>query len=232
VSVVRAMRPLLAVMIGSSLALFAAGARADDDESIEPPKSTPPSSKVDTTYGRINGDVGLVLGAGATFGPRSPRASADLRVRYMETAGLFLTYEDGSLAGKSAEPLRVVALGVEVRPLFMGRWLTGRELGLPRLDLVLDSFALELGGFLAQPEGGSLGDHPGLQAGLGLEIPIFPRASGPWVGLHGGIRWSDTALGGDVPRGPDDRALFGTITIEWHQIVGAHVADVNDTAPR
>jgi hypothetical protein len=114
----------------------------------------------------------------------------------------------------------------------MARWLTGRELGAPRADLMLDSLALELGGFLAQPEGGTLGDQPGLQAGLGLEIPIFPRASGPWIGLHGGVRWSEAVLGGAAITGPDDRALFGAITIEWHQIVGAHVVDLRDTAPR
>jgi hypothetical protein len=222
-------RALFLAVLGPTL-FFARPSRAADDE-IEPP-STPASSKADTTYGRIAGDVGVVLGAGATFGPRDPRSTADLRFRYMETAGLFLTYEDGSLSGKGAEPLRVLAFGVEIRPLFMARWLTGRESGKPRFDLMLDSLAIELGGFLPQPEGGTFGDHPGMQAGLGFEIPILPRASGPWIGMHGGIRFSDTALGGDLPRGPDDRALYGAITLAWHQIVGVHVADVHDTAPR
>jgi hypothetical protein len=229
----RPTRALLVTTLALSLAVVAAPrpARADDDE-IEPPKASPPSAKPDATYGRIAGDVGLVFGAGATFGPRSPRVAADLRFRYLETAGLFFTYEDGSLSDTSAEPLRVLALGFEIRPLFMARWLTGHELGAPRADLMLDSLALELGGFLAQREGGTLGDQPGLQAGLGFEIPIFPRASGPWIGLHGGVRWSEAVLGGATITGPDDRALFGTITIEWHQIVGAHVVDLRDTAPR
>jgi hypothetical protein len=233
------MRPIRTILATTLVVPFAAfvvpgSALADDDE-IEPPKTSPASAKPDATYGRIAGDIGLVLGAGATFGPRSPRLSADLRFRYLETAGLFFTYEDGSLvssSGTSAEPLRVLALGFEIRPLFMARWLTGHELGAARADLMIDSLALELGGFLAQPEGGTLGDQPGLQAGLGLEIPVFPRASGPWIGLHGGVRWSEAVLGGAAITGPDDRALFGTITIEWHQLVGAHVVDLRDTAPR
>ena len=81
-------------------------------------------------------------------------------MRYLETAGLFLTYEDGAIFGNAAEPVRVLAGGLELRPLFLGRWLTGRELGNARLDLALDSLGLELGGFFAQPQAGSFGAAP------------------------------------------------------------------------
>jgi hypothetical protein len=192
----------------------------------------PPSDKPDATYGRLDGDIGLVGGVGVAVGPRSPRAAVDLRLRYMETAGLFFTYEDGKAFGGSPEPVRVLAGGLELRPLFIARWLTGRELTLPRVDLLLDSFGIELGGFFAQPVGGTLGERPGFQAGLGLEVPILPKASGPWIGLHGGLRWSDGVLGGDAVQGPADRAAFLSITLAWHQIVGSHVVDVNDRAPR
>jgi hypothetical protein len=193
---------------------------------------TPPSATPDPTYGRVDGDIGLVVGVGVAVGPQSPRASAELRVRYLETAGLFLTYEDGALFGNGAEPVRVLAGGLELRPLFLGRWLTGRELGIARLDLALDSLGFELGGFLAQPQGATFGQRPGLQAGLAIELPILPRASGPWVGFHGGIRFSDVALSGGPTSDPADRALFLSITLAWHQTVGAHAVDPLDRAPR
>ena len=46
------------------------------------------------------------------MGPRGPRASADARVRYLSTASLFITYEDGPLLSSRAEPRRALALGV------------------------------------------------------------------------------------------------------------------------
>lgn len=185
----------------------------------------------DSAYGRVDGDLALAFGAGATLGPRAPRATADLRFRYMQTAGIFGTYEDGPLVGSAAEPRRAVAAGVELRPLFLARWLRGWESGKPYLDLTIDSLALELGAVFVQPEGARVGAKPGLQAGLGLEVPFFPRASGLFLGLHGGVRWSDTVLGGSAVTGPSDRALYLAISVSWQQIFGAHVVDVGDTAP-
>jgi hypothetical protein len=193
---------------------------------------TPPSATRDTTYGRIDGDIGLVLGVGVTVGPDAPRGSVDLRVRYLETAGLFFDYEEGAIFGNGAEPVRVLAGGLELRPLFLGRWLTGHELGNGRLDLAIDSLGFEIGGFFAQPQYGQLGERPGLQAGVGIELPILARASGPWIGLHGGIRFSDSALSGGPTSDPADRAFFLSITLAWHQIVGAHAVDAFDVAPR
>ena len=207
--------------------------RADEpSEAIEPPP-TPPSAKPDTTFGRLDGDLAVVVGAGLTIGPRSPRAAADLRFRYLDTAGLFFDYEDGVLLGHGSDPQRVLAGGLELRPLFLGRWLTGREFGHARLDLALDSLGLELGAFVAQPVGASsLTERPGLQLGFGFELPIAANATGPWLAFHGGIRWSDRVLGGADVVDPADRALFLTITIAWHQILGVHLVDLGDRRSR
>jgi hypothetical protein len=186
---------------------------------------------VDTTYGRIDGDLGLVFGAGATFGPRAPRATLDVRVRYLDTAGIFTSYEDGIVANGS-DPRRVFAAGFEIRPLFLARWLVGRELGRARLDLLLDSFGLELGTFFEQPSGGSFDAAPGLQAGIGLEVPILAQARGPWIAFHGGARWSDASLEGQAIATPQDRALFLSVTLAYHQVVAAHLVDFRDTAVR
>jgi hypothetical protein len=199
-------------------------------EEPAPPRVFTPTE--DGTYGRIEGDLGVVVGAGGVLAPRGPRGSVELRLRYLDTAGIFVTEEDAPLFGSPSDPRRVFATGIEVRPLFLARWLTGREFLSARPDLLVDSFGLELGAFFEQPQGAAFASRPGVQAGLGIELPILPRASGPFIGLHGGVRWSDSALEGASISGPNDRALFLSITVAWHQIFGAHVVDFRDGAPR
>jgi hypothetical protein len=185
-------------------------------------------SRIDSSDGRFDGDLGVVGGLGATFGPRGPRAALDARIRYLSTAGLFATYEDGPLLGSSAEPTRVIAFGLEVRPLFLARWGTGHELGIPRLDLALDSLGLELGAVFSQPAGARFGARAGLEAGLGLELPILPRASGPLVGLHAGARWSEAALAGGPLDGAADRALYVSVLVGWQALFGSPIIDFDD----
>jgi hypothetical protein len=197
----------------------AGGARAD----------SPP---VDASYGRIEGDVALVGGAGVVVAPRGPRVGAELRLRYLETAGIFATYEDAAFFGSDPEPRRALAIGLELHPLFLARWLAGRETQRARLDLAIDSISLEVGAFFAEPAGESFGSRPGVQAGVGLELPILARATGPWVGLHAGVRWSEDALTTGAVATVDDRSAFLAVTLQWHQLFVTHVVDVGDEAPR
>jgi len=185
----------------------------------------------DTSYGRIDGDVAVVGALGMTLVPGAPRATADARFRYLSTAGAFFTYEDGPLIGASSEPRRAFAMGAELRPLFLARWARGLEWGHPRLDLAFDSIGLDLGAVLLQPEGKRFAGTPGLQAGIGFELPIMAKASGLFVAVHTGVRWSNTALGGGPLAGPGDRAAFLTLAFSWQQIFGAHVVDLGDPAP-
>jgi hypothetical protein len=214
--------PLLVVaalaMVAGPLVLVGAVARAQD--------------RAEPTYGRLQGDVTAVVGAGAVVAARGPRAEGELRLRYLETAGLFASYEDGPLLGSAAEPARLLAGGLELRPLFLVRWLTGRETQRARVDLVLDSFGLELGATLAQPAGTSFASRPGVQAGLALEVPILHEATGPWIGLHVGLRWSEQALASGVIANPDDRGAFASITLAWHEMLLTHLVDLGDRAPR
>ena len=186
----------------------------------------------DTAYGRIDGDLSASLGAGAAFGPRGPRGALDLRLRYLWTAGIFVTYEDGPLFGSSAEPRRALAGGLELRPLFLAFWLQGKDLGNAYWDLTLDSLGLEIGAVFMQPVGTSFASRRGLQAGLGLQLPILPRATGPAIGVHAGGRWSEAALGGRDLDGPSDRAFYLLVTLGWQQVFGAHIVDLGDRAPR
>lgn len=182
----------------------------------------------DASYGRVGGDVTLVAGAGAVVAAQGPRGEAELRLRYFDTAGLFAAYEDGPLLGSDAEPRRVFSAGLEVRPLFLFRWLEGHETSRGRLDLLVDSIGIELGAAFQQPYGGEFGSRPAAQLGLALELPVFASATGPWIGLHGGMRWSDIALAGGSTSSPDDRSLFLAITAAWHQVVLVHAVDPGD----
>ncbi|MGD0526249.1 MAG: hypothetical protein ABSE49_13945 [Polyangiaceae bacterium] len=184
------------------------------------------------TYGRFQGDVTLVAGLGGVVAARGGRAEAELRVRYLESVGVFATYEDGALVGSAAEPTRVLSTGLELRPLFLFRWLTGREAQRARFDLAVDSLGLELGATFAQPAGTSFGSRAGLQAGLGVEVPLLTRATGPWLGFHAGVRWSDEALATGVVANADDRSGYVAISLAWHQLVVTHVVDEGDEAPR
>src|SRR5262245_27848541 len=106
----------------------------------------------DTTYGRVDGDLGFEVGLGAAIAPRGVRGAADFRFLYLQSAGVFVTYEDAF--GGPAAPMRVLSLGGEIRPLFLGRWLQGLHSGAPYFDLFADSLSLSIGAFFAQPQSG------------------------------------------------------------------------------
>lgn len=213
---------------GVALLLLAQSAQA-----LDPPP--PPAARADlparladhdTADGRFDGDLGLVFGLGATFSGSDPRGAADLRLRYLETAGIFASYEESFGAGPPNPP-RLVALGLEMRPLFLARWVTGTDFGLAWPDLALDSLGLELGAVF-EPSGGPF-SRPGLQVSLGLELPLLAKTTGPWLALHGGGRFTEASLGGvSIPRGSE---AFLEITVAWHQTIATHLVDVNDVAP-
>jgi len=199
----------------AAIALRATDARAGDDPS----------------HGRVDGDLTVVAGAGASVVPGGARADAELRLRYLETAGIFATYEDRLLARSEVEPLRVLATGLEVRPLFLFRWLKGLETSSARGDLAIDSIGLEIGAAFLQPAGAAFASIAGLEVGLGFELPVVASVTGPWLRFQGGIRWSDSALASGQVRGPDDRSAYLAITLAWHQAILVHAVDAGDRAP-
>jgi hypothetical protein len=187
--------------------------------------------QTEASYGRVEGDIAFAMGAGVVAAPRGGRGEVELRARYLDSAGIFATYEDGRLFGSAAEPGRVLSGGLELRPLFLYRWLQGQEMEAARWDLLIDSFGLELGATLSEPSGQGL-TQAGLQAGIGVEFPILLRASGPWVGIHGGVRWSDVALSYGQAATADDRGLYLAVTLSWHAVVLTHLVDWRDEPRR
>ncbi len=203
------------VLVAAAVPSVTTPSRADDRD----------DAARDPTHGRIEGDATLVVAAGATFGPRDPRPTVGARMRYLSSAGIFAAYEDGSLFGGRAEPARVISVGGEWRPLFLGRWFLGKESGVGRVDLALDAVGLEVGAYVAQPQGRALESAPGLQLGVVLGVPLLPRASGPWISARGGLRVGPSALEGAPPRGPADRALYLSLELAWETVVLLHLVD-------
>lgn len=187
-------------------------------------------SQTDTSYGRLDADSAIAFSAGAAFDVRGVRGALDLRYRYLHTAGIFLTYEEGFGAG--SEPVRLGAAGIELRPLFLGRFLQGLEIGSPRLDLLIDSLAFELGAFVAQPAVGGFGDVAGLSFGLGAELPLLRSTAGPFLAVRAALRWSREALSAADTTTVDVEAFVVTVALGWQVNFGAHVVDVGDERPR
>jgi hypothetical protein len=186
--------------------------------------------RTEATYGRVAGDITLGAALGGAVASGGPRVEGELRMRYLESAGIFATYEDGSFMG-GADPQRVLAAGFELRPLFLARWLKGHESEQPFFDLTIDSIGIELGATLVQPASASFGARSGIEVGLGVEMPLGTEADGPWIGVHGGVRWSDEALASGRVDGASDREGYLALSFAWHKVVETHVVDVSDQLP-
>lgn len=146
----------------------------------------------DGVYGRFDGDLDLGAGVGASYltGAERFAFSARLSAHYFSVAGVYVDYSDALDA--EADPRRALGFGVDVRPLFIPRWSTNRQVGRPFLDLTLDSISLGLGAFFAQPSDESFGDERGFEASLGLGLPLLARADGPWLELRGALEWPNS----------------------------------------
>jgi hypothetical protein len=209
-------------LLGAALALLpGAPARADDD--------------ADGVYGRFDGDLELHLGAGVAFAHGGPMLAAHFEALYLSTAGIYARYTDAvGSEGPSVE--RSIATGLTLQPLFLGRYAKNMEQGPARLDLLLDSIALDIGAFwhdARDPVGESLGLSPGLEVGLGLSLPILAQASGPVVTLRGALRWRSVDLSAAPPtENVLERGAHLAITLAWHQIVRTHIVDAGDRLSR
>jgi hypothetical protein len=140
-------------------------------------------------------------------------------------------YQDGSALSSSAEPRRSLSFGTELRPVFLARYLQDLESRHAWMDLIMDSLSLDLGVVFAQPAGESFGGQPGLQAGVGFGVPVLLRVDGPWIGVHGGVRWSEDALATGHARKVSDQAPYLAITIVYEQLFMTHIVDAGDRRP-
>ncbi|MBM4358269.1 MAG: hypothetical protein FJ096_09175 [Deltaproteobacteria bacterium] len=148
------------------------------------------SARADGAYGRLDGDLAVALDAGLSAGGQGAGFAARARASYLSMAGIYLGFEEGlGLPEQSLE--RRMAGGVEVRPLFVARFLSDLERGPALLDLWLDSTGLDVGAHVtwlspAVCAAGCRSD--GLELAAHTALPLVARASSPFVGLRVGVR--------------------------------------------
>jgi hypothetical protein len=185
-SVRRAISALSVLM----LTLLASRTVRAEDVSARVPRSSEGGSG-DGVYGRFDGDLDLGLALGAELGSAG-NAAPSLRAtaHYFSVAGV---YVNGRIkAGDESAP-SLFGLGVDLRPLFLPRWVKGLQTGTAFFDLTLDSLSLSLGAFWAKPGAHEIEAHRGFDAQLGLGFPLLATAAGPWLEARGALRYPDGA---------------------------------------
>jgi hypothetical protein len=180
----------------------------------------------DGTYGRLDGDLDISVGAGVAFAPTGPSIAGLGRAMYLETAGLYLGYSDALGADRTV--LRSASFGVGLRPLFLPRWGFDLEKGPATLDLALDALTLDVGAVFGAYLDVAPSTAPGVEIALGTEVPLAAQAAGPWIGVRGALQWrSDELARTTEPSLPSTR-VSAAITLSWHAIVNAHIVDARD----
>ncbi len=204
------MRSLSALLTLLAVAIAAPCAHAQDGDGV---------------YGRLDGDLALsagLLGGAVTHDRVHPAwtgaALVELRARILDTGGLFVAGE-WRPEGDSR-----VTLGVDIRPLFLPRFLLGAVTRVRWVDLLIDSIGLDLGAAIG-PFDSQAG--VGLAIGFGLDVPLFlPDETSTGLFLRLGARYvTASALDQAAPRGGttdwvllaglDFRGLVGTGLPRW-----------------
>lgn len=185
----------------------------------------------DGAYGRLDGDLDLSIGAGVAVAAGAPGLAARASAVYAQMAGLYLGYAD-ALGQQDALVDRSIAAGVALKPLFWGRFANELERGPAHLDLFIDSFVFEVGAFWAAPRGRDLVVDPGLEIAAGFGFPILADATGPFIEVRGAMRYRREDLAGTSAADAGERGAMLTITLAWHHVVMAHIADAGDRVLR
>ncbi len=165
-----------------------------------PDRAAAQSLSGDGAYGRLQGDTTVSAGLGAGVATAVQQVyCADFRARYLDSAGLVLSPE------WRPEGEAGLATAVELRPLFLGRFLTNQYTGRSWVDLTLDSIGLELGTWI-----GPLSEHTGvaLLAGAGIDMPLGGDGQqGLWL-RFGGRFYHALETDNAAPKGGRSEAIF------------------------
>ena len=181
----------------------------------------------DGIYGRFDGDLELRAHAGAAFAAGGPAFAASLSALYLSTAGIYAHYTDAFGAG-GPRVLRSVSGGVHFAPFFLARTAVNAQRGPAFSDLLIDSFAFELGAVWSKPRDKEPDDTPGMEAALGLAVPLFARATGLFIGVRAALRWRPGDFAAGPPSSVADRGGLLSLTLGWHHVLRTHLVDVGD----
>ncbi len=175
----------------------------------------------DGVYGRLDGDIVLAPNLGVQTYRADTDAALGIRTMYVLTLGLSLQHADSQFQiGKRSNNRSITSLEMRLCPLFLVRWSQATELGPPLLDLTLDSLALGIGAFWDYDRNqGYLRRGTSLSAGLSL--PLFAKASGPWL---------DATMALRLAEGPAYSAqanvMYG-LALSWAWFVDSRLHDDN-----
>ncbi len=185
-----------------SLTLLLAGSPADAE--------WPPRTESDGVYGRFSGDTDVSLKLGGMVRDSGLAGSVGASAHYYSLLGVTGDYSE-SLVADSLHA-RSAAIGVELRPLFLPRWVLGLERGPAWLDLALDSAALGFGAYFTDAEAEGRGSR-GAWLSLGAGAPLLAAASGPWLELRALRRFPDP----DAFAAAAHNAMF--VYLSWHHVL-------------
>lgn len=183
-------------------------------------------ASADGSFGRIEGDAAVQfdLGGGADDGHGA--ISAGMTARYLQTAGLYTMW----LVHPNDErhPRWSAAVGIELRPLFLPRFLQNWQGSSATWNLLLDSIGLRFAAVTAS-DGPLRHGGPGFDAGLGLSLPLSADSNGPLLASAACVRWSHVDMAAsDDPH----RAFVWTLTLAWQSIFDSRVVDAGDHGPQ
>ena len=184
------------------LSLLLAGGTASAD--------WPPRTESDGVYGRFSGDTDISLKLGGMVRDSGLAGSVGASAHYYSLLGVTGDYSE-SLVADSLHA-RSAAVGMELRPLFLPRWVLGLERGPAWLDLALDSAALGFGAYFTDAEAEGRGSR-GAWLSLGAGVPLLGEAAGPWLELRALRRFPDP----DALAAAAHNALF--VYLSWHHVL-------------
>jgi hypothetical protein len=190
------------------LLCWVAARPAAAQEASEAERLHAPSPGSDGVYGRFDGNIDLGLAAGVELEAGEPRASLRASGHYLSSAGVYLRYEEG-FGSNDLRPRRALALGIDVRPLFLPRFALDMQHGPALLDLTLDSLSLSAGAYLAQPPLDSFGEERGFDLGLGVGVPLCGEARGLWLEARAERRFADHG----------ENAWLFTLALSYHTLI-------------
>ncbi len=179
----------------------------------------------DGAYGRLDGDLALALDAGMGLRDKEPVFVASACARYLQTAGIYSTWQH-RLRTQDADSSYVLSMGIEVRPMFLPRFLTDSEQGPARLDLVVDSLAFRVGTIVGASPLYSW-THPGFEGAIAVGMPLSTEAAGPWLGTSLALQVSPNPPS-SVRDSSFGTALVFAVTVGWQALFAAHVVDLAD----
>jgi hypothetical protein len=165
------------MIAAGAVSLFAMSAHASD-------VITP-----DGVYGRLRGDTALSVeaGGGLAIAPDGLRPNIEVtaRARYLDMAGIFLSYDNAPGASR----FDGLSLGIDLRPLMFARIFSDWEQGPRFLDLMVDSIGFDFGTAWMRP-GDAWGNGSGFAwlFGAGIDFPLV-WGNGSGLMLRLSLRW-------------------------------------------